>query len=67
MCPICNTKLIPIVYNAVQDPILRGMANIGQIILVEQTRRNKAPRSYCNICHKGYSQEVPLDNVITPG
>ena len=64
MCPICNNKLTPIVYNSVQDPILRGMANIGQIILVEQTRRNKAPRSYCDICYKGYSQEVPLDNKI---
>lgn len=67
MCPICNTNLIPIVYNPAQDEILRGMANIGQIILVEQTRRGKAPRSYCNICHKGYSQEVPLDNIITFG
>jgi hypothetical protein len=64
MCPICNSRLIPIVYNAIQDPILRGMANIGQIILVEQTRRNNTPRSYCSKCHKGYSQEVPLDNII---
>ena len=65
MCPICNNKLTPIVYNPVQDPILRGMANIGQIILVEQTIRDKkAPRSYCAICHKGYSQEVPLDNIL---
>jgi hypothetical protein len=64
MCPICNTKLTPIVYNAIEDPILRGMANIGQIILVEATRRNNTPRSYCSKCYKGYSQEVPLDNII---
>ena len=64
MCPICNNKLTPIVYNAIQDYVLRGMANIGQIVLVEQTRRNNAPRSYCDMCYKGYSQEVPLDNKL---
>lgn len=65
MCPICNNKLTPIVYNATQDYVLRGMHDIGQIILVEQTLKDKkAPRSYCHICHKGYSQEVPLDNTL---
>ena len=64
MCPICNNKLTPIVYNSTQDHVLRGMHDIGQIILVEQTRTHKAPRSYCDICYKGYSQEVPLDNKL---
>ena len=64
MCPICNNKLTPIVYNSTQDFVLRGMHDIGQIVLVEQTRRDKAPRSYCDKCYKGYSQEVPLDNKI---
>lgn len=65
MCPICNNKLTPIVYNATQDFVLRGMANIGQIILIEQTMKDrKAPRSYCDKCYKGYSQEVTLDNKL---
>jgi hypothetical protein len=43
---------------------LLGMDRIGQIILVEGSPRAKAPKSYCNKCHKGNSQEVPLDNKI---
>jgi hypothetical protein len=64
MCPICNNKLTPIVYSKYIDDVLIGMDRIGQIILVEGNPRAKAPRSYCNICHKGHSQEVPLDNKI---
>jgi hypothetical protein len=64
MCPICNNLLTPIVYSQDIDEVLRAMARVGQIILVEGRPRAKAPRSYCSICHKGYSQEVPLDNTI---
>ena len=64
MCPICNTYLTPIVYTKSIDDVLIGMDKIGQIILVEGNPRSKAPRSYCGKCHKGHSQEVPLNNKI---
>ena len=64
MCPICNNKLTPIVYTKYIDEVLINMDRIGQIILVEGNPRAKAPKSYCNTCYKGYSQEVPLDNKL---
>jgi hypothetical protein len=64
MCPICNNLLTPIVYTKYIDEVLINMDRIGQIILVEGSPRAKAPKSYCNKCHKGNSQEVPLDNKI---
>jgi|GEM_PF-3240694 hypothetical protein len=64
MCPICNTKLCPIIYNTVDDIVLENMHQIGQIILVKSKAYIKAPRSYCNRCHTGFHTEVDLDNII---
>lgn len=65
MCPICYTKLTPIIYGSVIDDVLLGMHKSGQIILAGPVERYAdAPHSYCRRCQEPSDKTVPIDNII---
>lgn len=54
MCPICNEKLIPVVYGHMDDRSLRLHKN-GKIILAGYRERYaETHKSYCNNCLEGF-------------
>jgi hypothetical protein len=61
MCPICNSKLIPILYGYMDDKHLE-LQRQGKIILAGYKERYKdQPKSYCNKCSEGSNIVVSID------
>jgi hypothetical protein len=51
ICPICKTKLIPIVYGRL-DPDILDMQNKGLLLIgIDKTRKDN---SYCPLCEETY-------------
>ena len=51
ICPICKTKLIPIVYGKL-DPELLDMQDNGLLLIgMDKTRK---VNSYCPLCEEAY-------------
>jgi hypothetical protein len=64
MCPVCNEKLIPIVYGALDDKHL-SLHKEGKIILSGYRERySDHPSSYCNNCQEPSNIEVLRDTVV---
>lgn len=61
ICPICKTKLIPIVYGQL-NPEMLDMQNKG-LILIGSDRTNTA-NSYCPLCEEAYGDftDLPFQN-----
>lgn len=60
MCPICNNKLIPIVYGHIDDTYL-NLHREGKIILAGYIERySDRPNSYCNTCFEGSDIEIAI-------
>ena len=61
MCPICNDKLIPVVYGHIDDRYL-NLHRDGKIVLVGYRERySNQPKSYCNTCFEGSDIAVAID------
>lgn len=52
MCPICKTKLIPIVYGLVNPDIL-DMQDKGLLLISLDSRREY--NSFCPLCEESYT------------
>lgn len=60
ICPICKTKLIPIVYGQLNPEILE-MQEKGLLLI--SLDKNKTANSYCSLCEEAYSNftDFPFD------
>lgn len=64
MCPICNGKLIPIVYGALDDNHLM-LHKQGKIILSGYRERySDHPKSYCVSCQEPSEVEALRDPIV---
>ena len=61
MCPICNNKLIPILYGYVDKKYL-DMHEAGLILLMPNLYHKKTdPKSYCKVCHESF--DIAVDSI----
>jgi hypothetical protein len=58
ICPLCKTKLIPIVYDRL-DPEILDMQDKG-LILVGLNKGPETPNSFCPLCEESYRDFTSL-------
>lgn len=51
ICPICRTKLIPIVYGLVNPELVTAMA---RNLLILSMDKNRKYNSFCPLCEESY-------------
>jgi hypothetical protein len=58
ICPLCKTKLIPIVYDRL-DPEILDMQDKG-LLLIGMNKGSETPNSFCPLCEESYRDFTTL-------